>query len=335
MSLRRLRLINTSYDASHNLIARIPPSGHPENKYVVSREDAEQSRHVHFNAQTKQYEVQYDARGGVGPPIIQPNKFEFLEQAALKLGRDLGFKLQELANDPSGVQQKLDLHLEFTNRTQAYMNGLSATCGIKTKFTGIYSSRAAEPTAVKDISLRKIAHDLNIIAPDLLKEAGIIATKGSDDWLVDLTENKAGTAIQMQILEEANNCWESRFPENEHVWEFATFRLNTTEAPSNGRNIRIPQTQFFDLRRWPLADQSSESQERITKNTLQIQEKPSPARPVSPKSRAELISERKKKWKEEGRHTGRGQPPMFLLGETPYQQAWNSHEIEKDLADGR
>lgn len=323
------KLTKFSFDVAHNIVALIPPNGHPENKYVVSQEEAERSSHIKYNAETNSYEVRYDADGTIGPPIIQPNKFEHLQRAALKLGRDIGIKTKQLSTDLSDNKEKLYMQHEFIEKSKLEMDRLAAKRGLKT------DSTAPDDSSAKDVSLRRMARDLNAIAPDLLKEAGITPDNPLDnDWLDTLTEKDAATVIQMQILEEANNCWEPRFPQDEHIWDFASSRLNSGETGPHGDRVRAPGHAYFDIRRWPLSDQTQEVQDRITGNGLEIQEKPVPPKPYSPKTRAQIIADRKKQLREEGRHTGKGQPPSFLLGETPFQQSWASYEIETDLADG-
>lgn len=332
-----------SYDGERNLIARVPPTGHPENKYVLSRDDAHKSPHVRFNVLSNQYEVQYTACGSKGLPVIQPNKFEFLRHAAIKLGRDIGRQTQALT-------AKVDNHEKNNMRnvsiigTKKHMDQLAAERGLKAHSTGFpnlaYLATQSVVRKTKDVSIRKMARDINQFAPDLAKEAGIKLLdpeKSSGKF----TDRDAGKLVQMQILEEANNCWELRFPENEHVWDWASPRLATDTKLSNGTTVRVVPPQFFNMRRWPLSCQSPATQAKIKENTLTIQDKPLPIRRAPATTRANSIEIRREKLKklkerlrEEGIHTGKGRPASFTLGETPVQQRYMHARIERDLADG-
>ncbi|RDW75881.1 hypothetical protein BP5796_06702 [Coleophoma crateriformis] len=76
----------------------------------------------------------------------------------------------------------------------------------------------------RPLSLRAIARELDQIAPDLTKEAGVDRTHA--------TLGCQARVIQMQVIEEANNNWDLVFPEKEEVWSFAASRLSRTQSPS-------------------------------------------------------------------------------------------------------
>jgi hypothetical protein len=322
------------------LVARIPPTGHPENKYVTSREEAERSPHVKLNRENNQYEVQYSSDGFKCPPIIQFNKFEFLQTAARKLGRDIGQRTALLSNLKNISDHERNLMRDrYLQTTKKQMDRLAAERGLKAHSTGFpsffpYTDPPKEFSRAKDVSIRKMARDIDRIAPDLAKEDGIKLLE-PDQRPGPFTDRDAGKIMQKQILEEANNCWEPRFPENEHVWDWAAPRLTRVVKLPSRATVRVVRRQFFNIRRWPLPCQCDATQTKIKTNALTIQEKPTPTPSAPTLSRAETIVKQKEKLKKEGRHTGIGQPPNFILGETPVQQSWISTEIESHLADGK
>lgn len=323
------------------MVARIPPNGHPENKWVTSREAAENSPVVGFNTQSSEYEVQYTADGSIGPPIIQPNKIEFLSQAALKLGRDIAKLSEALANPASFTDtSKRSMWTKGQQALRDHMNRLAADNGLKADCTGFTSLEAPfenlpdKPDA-KDVSIRKMLRDLNNIAPDLVEEAGITIATEVQAPVTEQSNADAARVVQMQILEEMNNCWEPLFPEDEHVWQFAASRVDRQHRSQDGRVVRSLNKQYFNMRRWPLQCQSEATQAKYKKNTLTIQERPVTPEPEPRLTRMEMMLKKKEDLKRNGRYTGRGQPPSFNLGETPLQQAFLSMEIETHLADGK
>lgn len=318
--------MKSSYDQARNLVARITPSGHPENKYVVSEEELTSSLHIMFNVESNEYEVQYDARGHFAPPISQPNKFEFLEQAALSLGREIGVQALQLADGGIADQDKLLLQQQSTRLIREHME---ASRGVQSK-SHVTLLPGPDISVAKDISLPKLARDLSTIAPHLLKEAGVNLPKPGDP----MTERDAAKIVQMSVLEEENNCWERLFPEAEHIWDFTIPVLNSTFNLPSGRTVKPLPLQYFHMRRWPPQHQPRDIQNAVSNRSLLIQEKPASSKPAPPVSRAEAIAAQKKKLREEGRHTGKGGTPYFTMGETPVQQSWISHEIGLHLADG-
>lgn len=288
-------------------MSRIPPSGHPENKYIVTAEQLEQRDYIRFNADKQKWEVQYDAGGKVGQPILQPNLYEHLERIAYRVGRDIRQLHSEIADSHTDVE-----------RFNHQFNSLQLT-------RGLMDSEDSRHSMNKEISLRKIARDLHKVAPDLVEESLV-------DLESDTSEQGSATIIQMQLIQESNNNWESRFPEDEHVWNFAAPRLSREPLATSdkGKPIRYRVNQYFNIRRWPVWAQSKKVQTAMKTSGLVIQEKPAPplAQPAE-ELKSTLVEEVKRE-----RYTGYGGPAMFPFGETPYQQAYLSWRMEQDLADG-
>jgi hypothetical protein len=196
--------------------------------------------------------------------------------------------------------------------------------------------------AANCITLQRIAQDLDKVAPELADDAGF-----PDDWDPHtMTEEQAATLIQMQILEELNNNWESRFPENEHVWEFATPRVTPvaiTHTPE-GRLLEGSQPlvinprvkNFFSMHRWPVACQCEKTQRIIFASGPNIQEMPKaivPPQRAGPRTSDGVRRDTTAQPARE-RHI-RGQKPYFPFGETPYQRAYLGWRMEQDLKDGK
>lgn len=100
-----------------------------------------------------------------------------------------------------------------------------------------------------------------------------------------MTDYHAGQLLQMQIIEELNNNWESRFPEKENIWTFAVLNLEPVARELNGMKVKsVPlPNRYFDMRQWPLECQSKATQALIKASGPIIQEKPKilePAKPV-------------------------------------------------------
>jgi len=187
------------------LVSRIPLSGHPENKYLVSRAAATTSPGVYANEEGK-LEVCYDASGRVGPPILQPNKFHYLQRLAFRLGRDLKESAKVLA-DETPLDERIQDQVKSRAEAEAEMQNI------------LPADRSEEPWVAnlvdprpRSITLRRMAQDLHRIAPDLAQEAGFQINSPTE-----ITEQQAATLLQMQILEEASNNWEFKFPEKQRV----------------------------------------------------------------------------------------------------------------------
>jgi hypothetical protein len=292
------------------VVSRIPSTGHPENKYVLSRDSAEHSPGVSTKGSSEKFklEVQYNALGRKGPPIVQPNKFHYLQKLAFMLGRDMLYCTRLMA--------------EKVDRAPHYCLGkqLAALVQAEDMMESIKSDdesqeRPSVDTIVRSTAtLQSMAQNLHRIAPDLAKDAGFNFGGG----IKTITETEAAALLQMQIIEEANNNWESRFPETEHVWDFARPRLDFEVVP------RL--TQFFNMRRFPVCCQSSETQTTIDQSGPIVQEKAVPVIQTTP------MADRRRS-KKKTRYL-KAQKPYFPFGETPYQQAYLSFRMEQDLKDG-
>ncbi|TAQ90789.1 hypothetical protein B7494_g844 [Chlorociboria aeruginascens] len=348
------------HNSPHHDWARIPPTGHPENKYIVSVQVAATSYGVALNTDTNKYEVQYTSDGKRGPAIVQPNKYHFYRQVAFRIGRDIHKLLRTLSN-PRSAQETLDVLGENTEYAYRRMEGLPAVHPP----TQLASIETSNP---KKISLIKIAAELHQGAPDLAVELGwnaqtIAKYLNADESTLSPTERAtteaiAGRLIQNQIIEEANNNWEPRFPENERVWGFAKERLLpiTVEKVAkgedkefkevkedrdrrdgkDGKGIRRTMTvtpkikQFFSMRRFPYDCQPTWQKTAIKASGPIVQEKPQPVQtmtvePTEEEVRAKMIAP-----KPRTRHVQNNQ---FPFGETAYQRAFMSYQIERDLAD--
>ena len=213
------------------------------------------------------------------------------------------------------------------------------------------SRTTTDSLEANSITLQRMAQDLDRVAPELADDAAFPA-----DWdPLTMTEEQAAILIQMQILEELNNNWESRFPENEHVWEFATQRVtpitithNTDGNPLGGRRplVMLPKVKnFFSMRRWPVTCQCEETQKNIFDSGPVIQPKSDatvPPHQVAQRARAAVRGDVRADVRRDTtahpqrreRHV-RGQTPHFPFGETPYQQAYLSWRMEQDLKDGK
>lgn len=297
-------------------MSRVPLSGHPENKYVVSRASAEHSAGVRQKG-VQQFQVQYDAKGTIGPVILQPNKYFYLQKVAFRIGRDIK---KYLTLDTKKVDRKVYLDAQYRAIGQAvqYMNPIYPP--------ELSSAKLLEAPSVGpvEVTLERMARELNKIAPDLAQDAGIDPD--------NMDEKAAGTLLQMEILEEVSNNWESRFPEKEHVWEFAKPRVELRDRTIRGRVVKVRdrQLQYFHLCRYPPCLQTKANQTIIEDSGPRIQEKPklkpAPTQPAieQPPDRRPLE-----------RHHGSRHPPNYLFGETPLAEAYLSHQMEIDLADGK
>jgi hypothetical protein len=267
-----------------------------------------QNRHyIRFNARDDKWQVQYDAAGKIGQPILQPNLYEYLQNVAYKVGRDIR-QLHHKIGQSHTEAQRLKDQSDSLLLTRNLMDGVT--------------SRTGDQLLVeKEISLRKIARDLHQVAPDLVQES-----------LVDLeSERGSATIIQMQLIQESNNNWESLFPGKEHVWDFAASRLSPASVGSSDDG-KSGVKQYFNMRRWPLWAQSNKTQETIKFSNIVIQEKPAPRDPLA--QAQEVVKDEGVEEVKRERYTGRGGPTLFPFGETPYQQAYLSWRMEQELADG-
>lgn len=298
-------------------MSRIPLSGHPENKYVVSRAAAATSPGVYTNEEGK-LEVRYDASGRVGPPILQPNKFHYLQRLAFRLGRDLKDSAKVLA-DETPPDKRVENQVKSRAVSEAEMQNI------------LPADRSEEPWVTnlakpppRSITLQRMAQDLHKIAPDLAQEAGFQINPGTK-----ITEQQAAALLQMQILEEASNNWEFKFPEKERVWDFASNRLETTTRIINGRPVqRKPRlAQYFHMRKHLPCCQSTATKAIINKSGPTIQEKPEPV--LMPDTNVDAEDQRKTKVRQI-----KGREPYFSLGESAFERAFLSWRMEQELKDG-
>lgn len=299
------------------LVSRIPLSGHPENKYVVSRAAASTSPGI-FQDKNGQLQVRYDASGRIGSPILQPNKFHYLQRLAFRLGRDLKKSAKALAEEKKLEERVHDLVGSRIAAEAEMQNILPAD-----RSEEPWVSNLANPPP-RSITLQRMAQDLHKIAPDLAKEAGFQINSPTE-----IDERQAATLLQMQILEEASNNWEFKFPEKEHVWGFASNWVETTTKTINGRSIqgRPRLKQFFHMRRFPLCCQSTETKTIFKQTGPTIQEK------VEPIVRQDNDEDTQDQRKIEVRHI-KGREPYFSLGESAYERAFLSWRMEQELKDG-
>jgi hypothetical protein len=298
------------------LVSRIPLGGHPENKYVVSRAAAASSPGVSYDEEGK-LEVRYDVSGRVGPPILQPNKSHHLQKLAFRLGRDLKKNALVLAGEDPNSEDRVEGQLDARAAAEAEMDNI------------LPEDRSGEPIGSSDppprnTTLQRMAQDLHKIAPDLAVEAGFRIKSGAD-----ISERQAATLLQMQILEEASNNWEFKFPEQEHVWNFASDRVETTTRKVRGRSVlgRSRLTQYFHMRRFPPCCQSGATKTLIKESGPIVQEKPDPVVHLATDTDPRAHTEQKV------RHI-RGREPYFTLGESAYERAILSWRMEQELKDG-
>lgn len=304
------------------MISQIPFQGHPEDKYVISLESIKDSPGVELNTATKHYEVRYDADGTIGPPIVQPNKYEYLQQLSMKLGRLIKSMLTTLAGYEGNFDEELKEQrggLEITEND--FMKNLKSNelsliykdwYGICVDFT---------PSE----SLIDMALELHSIAPDLAERARLHFKENNPE---KMTEQQAAILLQIQILEENNNNWESRFPENEHVWEFAAPRLIpvTQELKVGGEKIQVTvgPRKYFNMRRYPVGCQTETTQLAIKASGPAVAQKSDAKRAAKPQEPEQRPGEV---------YRGGNKPPFFPFGETPYQEAFQSWRMQQEMAD--
>lgn len=244
-----------------------------------------------------------------------------MQTVAYKVGRDIS----ELHSRISSSRTKAEIlgeQLEALERTHGVMDDVIAG----KSSTGVQSSTTEQSSTANVISLGKIARDLHQVAPDLANEALI----NMDSDAVD--EHGHASIIQMQLIQESNNNWDPLFPEGEHMWGFAASRLTPSPESATSRPAQQKIKQYFNLRRWPVWAQEEKVQTAVKSSGLVIQEKPKDPTPTSQAQdnvMGDIMAEMPRE-----RYTGRGGPPMFPFGETPYQQAFISWRMQQDLADG-
>lgn len=301
-------------------------------KYVERRGVAHAAYGIEWTREGDQdvYTVQYNANGFKGPPIIQPNLYNFIERASFKFGRAIAMYTEELTMGENHYTRELGLDLVNIS----YQRTILRSEG-KPLYPGEPNVPPATPNP-NNITLIRIASDLHKVAPDIFTAHGLNPETLNDESVpLQLRTKYAALMIQSQVIEELNNNWESRFPVGENVWGFARDRLlNPVETVVAGRVFteHYQARQFFSMRRWPPCEQCSASQGVIKASGPELQKKVE--RQVVPrKTIQEKQLERLSKPKE-AKHIG-GAPPKFPFGETPYQQAYMSWRIQQDLKDGK
>ncbi|PBP27637.1 hypothetical protein BUE80_DR001431 [Diplocarpon rosae] len=308
------------YDYSKNLgagrVSRIPLEGHPENKYVISKRGAQHSSGVRVIG-TK-LEVRYNADGETGPPIVQPNKECHLQHLAYRLGRDTSDVLRDLSEpllSPAEAIEEQQRALEFG------MKGM-------TKVTPEDRGKTDDTFVVdpQTITLQRLAREAIASTPGLAEEADV-------DDIDAITSAEAAAVIQIKTLREISDNFEAKFPKTDDVWDFASDRLEETTEERDGRKITMKPrlTQFFSMRRYPICCQSQTTRKAIHNSGPVIADKiqvgAGPDVPTATRTRESYEPER------EARHI-RGQVPYYPFGETPYQEAYQSHLMEYELRDG-
>ncbi|KAH6720611.1 hypothetical protein BKA61DRAFT_237726 [Leptodontidium sp. MPI-SDFR-AT-0119] len=328
------------YDGTYGneLVSWIPYSGHPENKYVTSKEEALSLPYIRRNV-SNQLEVQYDAERTMGPPILQPNKYEYFQRLAFRLGRDTLRALQTLRDPPLSPEQA------FYDQTRvAELAEENMKC-VTPEERG--QSTLSSTVNLNDINVVNIAREVCSSSPHLAVELGIqlpYRHPYSNEPVVDVELNatQAAALVQLKILEEISNSFEPKFPVEETVWDFANGNLATETRTVNGRQIlmRKQQTRYFSVRRHPICCQTRATKEAIKKSGPIIQFEP-PHEPVltdqqrierEQREEAKAAAEAARGPLKTARHI-RGQMPYYPFGETPYQEAYQSHVMEYELRD--
>ncbi|KAH7327059.1 hypothetical protein BKA65DRAFT_480780 [Rhexocercosporidium sp. MPI-PUGE-AT-0058] len=328
------------YDGTYGneLVSWIPYSGHPENKYVISKEEALTLPYIRHNA-LNQLEVQYDVEGRMGPPIVQPNKYEYFQRLAFRLGRDTLRALETLRYPPLSPEQAFYDQTKVAELAEENMKYVTPQ-----ERGQIAPSSTAN---LNDINVMNIALEVCSIAPHLATELGIelpyrnpYITEPVVD--VELNTAQAAALIQLKVLEEISNNFEPKFPVEETVWDFADENLATETRTINGRQMlfKRQQTRYFSVRRYPICCQTKATKEAIKKSGPIIQFEPEPEPPLTEqqqlekerKEEAEAAVEAERGPLKTARHI-RGQMPYYPFGETPYQEAYQSHLMEYELRD--
>lgn len=304
--------------------ARIPLDGHPENRFLQERGDLIRSRWVYTVNANNQYDVQYDHHGTRGPPILQPNKYRHLEYNCWRLGRDIVYLLNAIAYGTEDSPRWYSYH-----QYREYAETLPRMDQITHTDRGQRKRPKVDP---RTITMKKLALELLLVAPDLADDAGF---DFQGDPETNMTDHEAGMLLQMEILEEANNAWEFKFPEKEHVWEFSNPRVEPREVNYRGKKIMIEQriTQYFSMRRHPFGCQSQTVKDYIKTTGPEVQEKPKP--PVMEKRKPGILLGPDTSTKEQPEKFERhiqGREPNFPFGETPYQTVFQDYKLQIQLA---
>jgi hypothetical protein len=141
-----------------------------------------------------------------------------------------------------------------------------------------------------------------------------------------LTEARAAELLQAKVIEESNRNWdERRAPKWPRLWAFANNK---------------PKATYFSLDRWPLELQTKERQDTIRNTALKPATAPENLNKRKKEKVDDLLAARQgidakmiKDWRNREKWY-RGEA-TFPFGETPWQQAWLSHEIDNDLKESK
>ncbi|KAL2060649.1 hypothetical protein VTL71DRAFT_9290 [Oculimacula yallundae] len=326
------------YDDEYGEVSLIPYSGHPENKYVTSREEALELPYIRRDLSDRLV-VQYDASGRSGPPIVQPNKYEHFQRLAFRLGRDT---LQTLQTLQKPLLKPKEIFAE------QYNAGVVASIHMEA-ITPEDRGQPADTQSVNlsDINVVNIAREVCCAAPHLALELNIELPyrnpySTEPEVEVELNTTEAASLIQLKILEELSDNFEPKLPVNETVWDFAEERLATTERTINGRKkmFRKQQTKYFSVRRYPICCQTQATKEAIRTSgpVMQVEPAPEPVLTAQQqyeqdlKDDEEAAAESARGPVKTARHI-RGQRPYYPFGETPYQETYQSFVMEQELKD--
>lgn len=319
--------IDRNYD-DEVCIARIPPTGHPENKYITDAEAAIESPGVFYDGREGSFKIQLNKEGKVGPPIVQPNKYEHL----LGLSKLLGHEIRDCLN----LQTQLADENADIDAVQQQVTNMQGVIDIMNQLPR--NKRG-------DKSVEQLAREVDKVTADLARNAGydfnktnpydeVLESEHFANWQTE-RQRQYAAVLQMKVLKEVNNNWGSRFPRTDNVWSFAADRLGTKTLNIDGEEVEMqkPVRQFFSMRRWPVERQCDESQAVIRSSGPEVAEKPEPRQQPTAK---EVAAARKMKnpFEKTVRHIS-GRAPMFPFGETPFQQAWLSYQMEQDLKEGK
>ncbi|KAI6712480.1 hypothetical protein JHW43_004963 [Diplocarpon mali] len=250
------------------------------------------------------------------PPIVQPNKEDHLQQLAYRLGRDICGVLRDLCEpflSPGDAIQEQYRALEC---------GMREMTEVTSADRGQIEATLVDP---QTITLQRLAREAIATTPGLAIEAGLDGTDA-------ITLPEAAAVIQIKTLQEISDNFEAQLPKTDDVWDFASDRLEEATEEIDGRKITTKPrlTQFFSMRRYPVCCQSQttraaiQSSGPVMADKVQVNAAPGVATTARPGVSSEPDSEL--------RHI-HGQVPHYPFGETPYQEAYQSHVMEYELRD--
>ncbi|RDW82559.1 hypothetical protein BP6252_03671 [Coleophoma cylindrospora] len=335
----------------------------PENIYLVTQAEVEEAKAVCRPHMVLGQPCDWHRIG---------DRLDFFYHLAYRFGLEI-WRLGEPQNRGRNLLREFELKMAEINC------GTDADDLYNTQRRKVWAKGNDFEQPERPLSLRAIARELDQIAPDLTKEAGVDRTHA--------TLSCQARMIQMQIIEEANNNWDLVFPEKDEVWSFAASRLSRTRSPSyvkpspkeaakvqklidsdrttiqhlQDQKTRSPETwcrgkynqlltlqkqivddedylgkakpkprQFFSMFRWPVEVQIPAQQLSIISSGPIVDEKPAPT--TQPDHNHDHAADARRPREI---HVGQGQPPHFPFGETPFQQAWQSFRMERELRNSK